>query len=88
MALVKICPSCGAENDINITLCDTCMADVSAVNPIDTEAPETVSALENIADSSATVIERRRFLQFTALDGSGGFTAVSGAVIGREAEGR
>lgn len=94
MALVKICPSCGAENDINTTLCDMCMADISAVNPIDTDVPETASIAENlantevIADSSATVIERRRLLHFTASDGSGGFTVASGAVIGREAEGR
>ena len=94
MALVKICPSCGAENDINTTLCDMCMADISAVSPINTDAPKTVSTHENpanteaIADSSATVIERGRLLHFTASDGSGGFTVSSGAVIGREAEGR
>lgn len=94
MALVKICPSCGAENDINTALCDMCMADISAVSPIDTNAQETVSAhgkpanTEAIAESSATVIERRRLLHFTASDDSGGFTVSSGAVIGREAEGR
>lgn len=93
MALVKICPSCGAENDINNALCDVCMADISAVSPIDTDAQETVSAPEKLtdkehtADSSETVIERRRLLHFTASDGSGGFTVASGAVIGREAEG-
>ena len=88
MALVKICPSCGAENDINTALCDNCMADISAVSPVDTDAPETVSAPEKHADSSATVIERRKLLHFAALNDSGGFTVASGAVIGREAEGR
>ena len=89
MALVKICPSCGGENNINTTLCDNCMADISGVKPIDTDAPEEkVSPTENFADSSATVIERKRFLHFTASDGSGGFTTASGDVIGRESEGR
>lgn len=83
MALVKICPSCGAENDINTALCDNCMADISAVSPVDTASLETVSAPEKNADSSATVIERRKSLHFVALNDSGGFTAASGAVIGR-----
>lgn len=94
MALVKICPSCGTENDINEALCDACSADISAVSPIDTDAQETLSApanhtdTEQVADSSGTVIEGKRLLRFTASDGSGGFTVASGAVIGREAEGR
>ena len=88
MALVKICPSCGAENDINTALCDMCMADISAVSPLNTDSQETVSAPENLSDSSATVIERRKLLHFTTSDGSWGFTVASGAVIGREAEGR
>jgi len=88
VALVKICPSCGAENDINTTLCDMCMADISAVSPIDTDTLKNTSTSENIVDSSATVIERRRVLYFMASDGSGGFTVASGSVIGREAEGR
>lgn len=94
MAFVKICPSCETKNDVNTTLCDYCNADISAVSPIDTDAPEEkVSPTENFADteniaySSETVIERKRFLLFTALDGSGEFTATSGDVIGREAEG-
>ncbi len=55
MALVKICPSCGANNDINTALCDNCMADISAVSPVDTDAPETVSAPEKHADSVQSI---------------------------------
>ncbi len=95
MNLVKICPTCGAENDINETLCEQCMANISEISPKDTdadipmEAPEADNATDNHRheDSSATVIERRRLLRFTATDGSGGFEVSNGAVIGREAEG-
>lgn len=95
MNLVKICPSCGACNDINNTMCEECLADISAVNPKDTEAEMTSEALKSDStkderppeDSSATVIERRRTLHFTAADGTGSFEVYDGSIIGREAEG-
>ena len=94
MALVKICPSCGCKNDLSNSMCDDCMADISGISPTDPEAPvmeEVASPEENepfVEDSSATVIERKRRLHFEASDGSGGFSAGGGVVIGREGEGK
>ncbi len=92
MPLVKICPSCDHENDPKEMMCDFCNADISDVNPIDTDAevqetreePKISQAHE---DASATVIERRKIIKFTASDGSGNFSVSDNAVIGREAEG-
>ena len=95
MPIVKICPACGHENDVQSSMCDECLADISGISPVDTDAPKNIPASEKITDvhlidndSSATVIERRKLLHFTASDGSGRFAVASGAVIGREAEGR
>ena len=94
MSLVKVCPSCGCQNDLSNSLCNDCMADISGVSPIDAEAPvpeePDPQRLISVAtgDSSATVVERRKSLRFEAADGSGGFTAVNGATIGREGEGK
>lgn len=94
MSLVKVCPSCGCQNDLSNSLCDKCMADISGVSPIDPEAPvmEKTAPPENnkplVEDSSATVIERKRSLRFEATDGSGGFDTGSGVTIGREGEGK
>ena len=95
MPLVKICPSCGRENDPKEMMCD-CLADISDISPIDTDAqvPEVQETHEEpqisqaVEDASATVIERRKIIKFTATDGSGSFSVSDNAVIGREAEGR
>ena len=93
MPLVKICPSCSYENNSGNIMCDRCMADISGINPIDTDAQESkVQAVPQVAqaveDSSATVIERKRTIKFVASDGSGSFCISGDAIIGREAEGR
>ncbi len=86
MPLVKICQSCGYENNPGDIMCDRCMADISGINPIDTDAQEPQT--QAIEDASATVIERRKLIKFKASDGSGSFSVSSNAIIGREAEGR
>lgn len=93
MPVVKICPSCGFQNDIQSSMCDSCLADISGINPVNTDtisdAPVTQHADTQVPnDASATVIERKRFLTFKASDGSGSFSVSSGAIVGREAEGR
>ena len=93
MALVKICPSCGYENNSGEIVCDKCMADISGVIPVDrssevTKVRKTVRESQVNVDSSSTVIERRRDIKFVATDGSGSFSVCSGMVIGREADGR
>ena len=94
MSLVKICPSCGFQNDLSSSLCDGCMADISGVSPVDPDAQVAEEPVPHdqegnvVEDASATVIERKRSLHFEASDGSGGFSVNSGGTIGREGEGK
>ena len=95
MAQVKVCPSCGRKNPLTVTMCELCMVDISAVNPTDPDAPapkptETPeSTAEPVNDPSATVVEqKRKLLCFETPDGKVSFSVGSGAVLGREAEGK
>ena len=95
MAQVKVCPSCGRKNPLTVTMCELCMVDISAVNPTDPDAPapkptETPEpAAEAAEDSSATKVEqKRKLLCFETPDGKVSFSIGSGAVLGREAEGK
>ena len=92
MSVVKICPSCGYENNPGDIMCDRCMADISGINPVDTDAQkaevQTIPQSHAIEDASATVIERRKIIKFAASDGSGSFSVSGEAIIGRESEGR
>lgn len=90
MSQVKICPSCGLENPLTETLCSRCMADISGVSPIDPGvfAEAAAPVPETVPNASATVIEKKKRLRFESVDGEGSFSAGSGAVIGREAEGQ
>lgn len=95
MAQVKVCPSCGRKNPLTATMCELCMVDISAVNPTDPDAPAPKPAdapepeAEPASDPSATVVERKRkLLYFETPDGKVSFSVGSGAVLGREAEGK
>lgn len=94
MAMVKICPSCGAENPISEIMCCDCMMDISGVVPSDPEAQHSCDAHEqkNVAEGShgsveagATIIDRRASLRFE-LNGDC-FSAADGDEIGREKAG-
>ena len=94
MAQVKVCPSCGRKNPLTVTMCELCMVDISAVNPTDPDAPapkppETPeSTAEPEKNSDATQVEKKKLLCFETPDGKVSFSVGSGAVLGREAEGK
>ena len=95
MAQVKVCPSCGRKNPLTATMCELCMVDISAVNPTDPDAPAPKPsdapepAAEAASDPSATKVEqKRKLLYFETPDGKVSFSVGSGAVLGREMEGK
>ena len=94
MAQVKVCPSCGRKNPLTVTMCELCMVDISAVNPTDPDAPAPKSADTPAPEADpekapdATQVEKRKLLYFETPDGKVSFSVGSGAVLGREAEGK
>ena len=88
MQQVKICPSCNKSNDISKMECDFCGADISGVD-ISEKMPDEPTQYYQAPqeEASATIVDSRDGLYFKASDGSGGFEAVNGSIIGREADG-
>ena len=93
MTQVIICPTCGLKNPLTATMCDQCMADISAVNPIDPDAPAPQPAAPESSsvpneDPGDTKVEKRKLLYFETPDGRVSFSISSGSELGREKEGK
>ena len=93
MTQVKICPTCGLQNPLTATMCNRCMADISAVNPIDPDAPAPQAAPQEASSASnedpgATKVEKKKLLSFETPDGRVSFSISSGSELGREKEGK
>ncbi len=74
MEQYKICPVCGAKNDISNFLCDVCMADISSVKPF--------SEKDNF--NKKTILEEKSIKLLTK---EGEIIIKSGDIVGRGAVG-
>ena len=81
MALVKICPSCEYVNSYDEVMCRQCMADITVIPVIDTEAQ---AASQNLTPAAEPV---RTFLVLECLNDGENLTLKDDSVLGRESEG-